>query len=93
MRLFQHRNRQHSAESRRIYALYEIAYTVVDFAAATSFVIGSLLFFWKEYETPAIWLFLIGSICFALKPTIRMAREFRLLELGDTEDLAKRYEG
>jgi len=93
MRLFQHHNRQKSAESRRIYAIYELAYTIVDFAAATCFVIGSILFLWKAYETPAIWLFVIGSVCFALKPTIRMVREFRLLELGDTDDLADRYDG
>ncbi len=92
MRLFQHHNRQQSAESRRVYALYEIAYTVVDFTAAFSFVIGSILFFWKEYETAAIWFFVIGSVCFALKPTIRMAREVKLVSMGDTKDLAKRFE-
>ena len=92
MRLFQHRNRQNSAESRRIYALYELAYTIVDFAAATAFLIGSILFFWAEYETQAIWLFVIGSVCFCLKPTIRLVRELKLLEMGDTEDLAERLE-
>lgn len=92
MRLFQHQNRQKSAKSRRIYALYEIAYTIVDFTAAFCFVIGSVLFFWNQYETPAIWLFVIGSVCFALKPTIRIVREVRLLSIGDTDDLADRYE-
>ena len=91
MRLFKHENRQQSQESQRIYALYELAYTVVDFIAAFSFVVGSILFFWKEYETPAIWLFVIGSFCFALKPTIRMAREIKLIGMGDTDDLADRY--
>ncbi|MFX0541720.1 YrhK family protein [Roseovarius sp. S4756] len=92
MRLFKHENRQHSAESRRLYATYELAYTIVDFAAAISFLIGSILFFWADYETQAIWLFVIGSVCFCLKPTIRLIREIKLLEIGDTEDLAERYE-
>ncbi|MFX0545189.1 YrhK family protein [Roseovarius sp. S1116L3] len=92
MRLFQHRNRQNTAESRRLYAMFELAYTIVDFAAAISFLIGSILFFWAEYETQAIWLFVIGSVCFCLKPTIRLIREIKLLEIGDTEDLAERYE-
>ncbi|RKF14221.1 hypothetical protein D6850_12450 [Roseovarius spongiae] len=92
MRLFQHENRQKSPASRRLYALYEIAYTIVDFIAALSFLVGSILFFWAKYETPAVWLFVIGSTCFCLKPTIRMAREIRLLGMGDTEDLAKRYD-
>ena len=91
MRLFQHDNRQKSHDSRRIYALFEIAYTIVDFIAAFSFLIGSILFFWAKYETPAVWLFVIGSVCFCLKPTIRMIRELKLLEMGDTDDLADRY--
>ncbi|UXX84672.1 YrhK family protein [Roseovarius pelagicus] len=91
MNLFRHENRQQSADSRRIYALYEVAYTIVDFTAAISFLIGSILFFWAEYETAAIWLFIIGSACFCLKPTIRMAREVKLLRMGDTETLADRY--
>ncbi|WP_121632780.1 YrhK family protein [Tropicibacter alexandrii] len=91
MTLFRHENRQKSEKSRRVYALFEIAYTVVDFAAAISFLIGSVLFFWKAYETPAIWLFVIGSVLFATKPTLRLIREVRLAALGDTDDLADRY--
>jgi archaellum biogenesis protein FlaJ (TadC family) len=91
MRLFQHKTRQETDESRRIYALFEIAYTIVDFIAAICFLIGSILFFYAQYETPAVWLFVIGSACFCLKPTIRMVREFKLLKMGDTSDLADRY--
>ncbi len=93
MRLFQHHNRQDSAESRRVYAMFELAYTITDFTAASAFLIGSILFFWAEYETAAIWLFVIGSICFCLKPTLRLIREIKLLKMGDTDDLAKRYQG
>lgn len=92
MRLFKHENRQKTPASRRTYALFEIAYTIVDFAAAICFLVGSVLFFWARFETAAVWLFVIGSACFCLKPTIRMIREVKLLKMGDTDDLADRYE-
>ncbi|SPJ23534.1 YrhK family protein [Palleronia abyssalis] len=90
MKLFRHENRQNSERSKRLYAATELAYTIVDFTAAFSFLIGSILFFWQETETAAIWLFVIGSACFALKPTIRFGRELKLAAMGDESDLAKR---
>ncbi len=74
----------------RRYAAYELAYTAVDFLAAGLFIIGSVMFFFEEWQDPGTWCFLIGSICFALKPTIRLVRELRLAEEGDIEDLAGR---
>ena len=91
MQLFRHQNRDRNAATDRIYAAYELAYTIVDFLAALSFLAGSIMFFWKEYETPAIWLFVVGSAFFFLKPTIRLTREIRLASMGDTEDLAERF--
>ena len=90
MKLFRHKNRQQSAHSRAIYARFELAYTAVDFGAALSFVIGSILFFYEELQTAGTWCFLIGSILFAAKPSLRLAREIKLYSLGDTEDLAER---
>ena len=93
MRLFEPDNRSKSPEHRRLYALYEIWYTAVDFTAAFLFVIGSVFFFWKSTETLATWMFLVGSICFALKPTIRLAREMHYLSMGDFSELARREHG
>lgn len=93
MRLFRHENRQRSEEARDLYARFELVYTFVDFSAAASFVVGSVMFFFEEWQTPGTWLFLLGSILFAAKPTIRMVREIKLYRMGDTEDLEKRYEG
>lgn len=93
MQLFHPEARNRSPQHRRIYALYEVWYTTVDFAAAFAFLAGSVLFFWKSTQYAATWFFVIGSICFALKPTIRLARELRYLELGKIEILAKREEG
>ena len=90
MKLFRHENRQRSHRSRRVYALFEIAHTAVDFAAAVCFTIGSILFFWKQYETQAIWLFTIGSVFFMAKPSLRLAREVKLYRLGKLERLADR---
>ncbi|MBK1635542.1 YrhK family protein [Rhodovulum adriaticum] len=88
--LFQHRNRERNADTRRVYALYEIAHTAVDFAAALCFLVGSVLFFWNSLETPAIWLFVIGSAFFFLKPAIRLAREIQLWRMGRLDRLAER---
>lgn len=55
--------------------------TGVDFGAAICFVIGSVFFFYESLSTPADWLFLIGSILFAVKPSIDMIRSVHLRRL------------
>ena len=62
----------------KIYGLYEKVYTLVEFAAAVSFIIGSVLFFNPSQQIPATWFFLIGSILFAVRPTVRVLRENHL---------------
>ena len=91
--LFSRDHRQGTDRQRRIYAAFEIAYTLVDFIAALCFVVGSVMFFSEAWQTPGTWLFLVGSICFALKPTLRLIRELKLAKMGDDTDLAKRYQG
>lgn len=90
MTLFHPSNQVQTPEHERIYAVFEIWYTAVDMTAALLFVIGSVLFFWPSAETPAIWCFLVGSVCFALKPTIRLMREVKFLRMGKIEQLARR---
>ncbi|PWE31041.1 YrhK family protein [Pararhodobacter marinus] len=90
MKLFAPENRHASPDHARVWATYEIAYTLVDFCAAGLFVVGSILFLWESTMTIATWMFILGSVCFALKPTIRLAREIRMVTLGDVEDVAKR---
>jgi len=91
MQLFRNK-RDINAETRRLYALYELLHTIADFIAAFSFLIGSILFLWTKTENAAIWLFIFGSVFFCLKPTLKLIREVRLASIGDEEDLAKRYE-
>lgn len=65
----------------------------MDFAAALLFIVGSVLFFYEATQRVGTWMFLVGSVCFALKPTLRLVREIKLYRLGDTEDLADRIGG
>ncbi|WP_375688808.1 YrhK family protein [Pseudooceanicola sp. LIPI14-2-Ac024] len=90
MRLFRHENRERSEASKDLWARYEIAYTLVDFGAAFTFIAGSIMFFSEAWQTVGTWMFLVGSFLFALKPTIRLAREIKLYRMGDYDDLAKR---
>ncbi len=90
MPMFQPSTRTLSPEHERIYALFEVWYTIVDTSAALLFIGGSILFFWTETEITATWMFLIGSVCFALKPTIRLMRELKFLRMGKIERLAER---
>jgi uncharacterized membrane protein YgdD (TMEM256/DUF423 family) len=92
MKLFNTRNRERNEDTRRTYAQYEIAHTIADFIAATSFLIGSILFLWNDFETQAIWFFIIGSVFFCIKPTLRLAREVQLWRMGNLDSLSRRLE-
>ena len=87
-----HQDNRTSEHQKRVFAAYEIARTCVDFCAAGCFVVGSIFFFWSSTETAALWFFLIGSILFGVKPTLKLLREVHLARIGDAEDLAERYE-
>lgn len=91
MPLFAPENRDRSERSRRIWAAFELAYTIVDFSAAVCFIVGSILFFYASLMTVGTWFFLVGSIMFAAKPALTFVREIKLAAIGDTEDLAKRF--
>lgn len=88
MAIFNPQNHTLTARHRRLYALYEIAFTIADFSAALLFLVGSWLFFYPSVENQAIWCFVIGSAFFALKPTLRLARELHYLAIGDYADIA-----
>ncbi|WP_316013074.1 YrhK family protein [Roseobacter sp. HKCCA0434] len=90
MGLFHPGNRDRSPDHARVYAAYEIAHTCVDFGAALCFIIGSVMFFSDAWQRPGTWLFLIGSILFAVKPTLRLAREVHMLRMGRIDRLAAR---
>ena len=64
-----------------IWSRYEKIYTGVDFLAALSFLLGSVLFYYEALHFSATTLFVIGSAFFAAKPTVRLLREFHLSKL------------
>lgn len=78
---FDSRTAQASERHVEIYGRYEKLYNLIDFLAAVAFLIGSVLFFYPSRETSAIWLFVVGSILFAARPTVSVLREFHLARL------------
>ncbi len=65
---------------------YQVVRTLVDFGAAVCFVIGSAFFFFTSTTLAADWLFLIGSVLFAAKPTIDVVRSAHLRRLPGQAD-------
>ena len=88
MTVFALENATKSKETQRIYAYFELLHTLIDFGAAICFLIGSVMFFYSAWLVPGTWLFVIGSLLFAAKPTTRLLRELRLLAMGDVADVA-----
>lgn len=86
--LFDPRQSAHP-DNLRLHAAYELLYTLVDFAAALLFIIGSAMFFSEAWMEAGTWMFLIGSVFFAAKPTIRLVRELHYLRRGKIEPLAE----
>lgn len=89
-RLFDPRNREISEHQARRYAMFEALHTNVDFLAAFLFVIGSVLFFFPELQTAGTIGFLVGSLFFAAKPSIRLSREVWLARSGYVGNLAQK---
>lgn len=61
---------------------------MVDFSAAVLFVVGSILFFKTDTTYLATWLFLVDSIFFGIRPTIKLLREIAYMRIGDFADVA-----
>lgn len=93
MGMFQIDHRQRGPRQRAVYASYEILFTVVDFVAALTFVVGSIMFLSEAWTRTGTWFFIVGSFCFAAKPTIRLVREVHLVRMGNAADLADRFKG
>ena len=88
MQIFDPESAHKHDQNKKIYAIAELVYTLVDFSAAVLFVVGSILFFNEGTITIGTWCFLIGSIFFGLKPTIRLVRELCYIREGDYEKMS-----
>lgn len=81
MKLFSQGLREASRSHEEIVRRYEIGRTVVEFLAAATFIVGSIFFFYESLIYLGTWLFLIGSILFAVRPSIRLLLELHLAHL------------
>ncbi len=81
--LFNHKNRTLTPAHARTTTRYEIARTGIEFAAAVAFIVGSVFFFYASLQYAGTWLFVIGSVLFAVRPAVRLALEIRLVSLPD----------
>lgn len=88
--MFDPDNHTKSEDHKRLYALTEMAYTIVDVMAAALFVVGSFLFFKESTTYVGTWLFVVGSVLFGLRPTIKLYREIGYLRIGNYEEAAKK---
>ena len=93
MMLFHPGAKHRSRDAGRLFAIYEIVYTCVDFGAALMFIIGSVMFFSEAWMDAGTWMFLVGSILFAVKPTIKLVREIHMYRQGQAEKVAARLRG
>ncbi len=85
MNLFRTSRYDETARHRQVYSIYELIYSTVDLLAAIAFILGSILFFYKSLVEAGTWMFLIGSIFFALRPSVRVIRELHLAAISRSE--------
>lgn len=90
MKIFAPDSRRLSQHHQKLYAAYELAFTLIEFAAGVLFLVGSVMFFYHSWQTPAVWCFVIGSACFVIGPSLKVVREIHYALIGDFSDLAKR---
>ena len=57
---------------------YEVISIANDFVIALWFLVGSILFLFPQFEYAAIWLFILGSFQFLIRPSIRLVRHIHL---------------
>lgn len=60
---------------------YETASILNDFLVAAWFLVGSVLFLYPSLERWAVWLFILGSAQFMVRPTIRLLHRVHLRRL------------
>jgi len=69
-----------------IYSRYQQAYALVDSGAAVAFIVGSVFFLDESKKLAAAWLFVVGSVLFALVPSITVLQALHLDRLRMPDD-------
>lgn len=63
---------------------YETASIINDILIAAWFIAGSIMFFQPSMSTRGTWMFLLGSIELAIRPSIRLIRHVHLRRIRAT---------
>lgn len=64
---------------------YETASIANDFLIALWFLVGSVMFLYPSLEQDGVWLFILGSIQFLIRPTIRLASHIHLKRIPSSQ--------
>jgi len=88
MTLFDSSRHSNSRQAKRFQARVELVYTSLDFIAALAFLIGSVLFLWPACQEAGTWLFIFGSLCFAIRPGLHFVRDLKLAAMGQIDQAA-----
>ena len=80
-------------EQLRIRGVYESLSIANDFLAGILFLVGSILFFRESPMVAATWLFVLGSVLFVLRPSIRLVRRVHLgrIDAGRASESARDF--
>ncbi|PVB63798.1 YrhK family protein [Labrenzia sp. 011] len=85
-RLFETGRRTATPDHAELVRRFELYRTLIEFMAALAFIVGSVFFFYERLIYAGTWLFLIGSVFFAVRPGIRLLLELRLANLPVPEE-------
>ena len=64
-----------------IHRRYETAVLANDFLIGLWFTLGSLAFLFPAYESAGAWIFLVASLQYLIRPSIRLARNIHVERL------------
>ncbi|MFP4462606.1 MAG: YrhK family protein [Guyparkeria sp.] len=67
---------------------YETAVLANDFLIGLWFTLGSVAFLFPEYESVGAWVFVIASLQYLVRPSIRLARNIHLQRIRRRQTLS-----
>ena len=68
------------------YAMYERVYGWADALAAIAFIVGSVLFLSPEMKRLGEWLFVVGSVLFAIVPLAKHSQAVHMRRLSSSNE-------
>ena len=64
---------------------YEVLSILNDFFIAIWFLVGSVFFLYPDLEYAGVWLFIIGSFQFLVRPSLRLAAHIHLKSVPESD--------